>query len=106
FKGLPGLILMVSDSSGCHEFVATGLEYTTESLPKMEVPEYYSKGNRIDFLRNSSVSIERTISRIRAMSAGADIKLNVSGVGELGAYEIDDYLSSFDPDYRGLETDY
>lgn len=106
FKGLPGLILKVSESSGCHEFVATGLEYTTEPLPKMEVPEYYSKGNRIDFLRNSSMSLEMTINRIRAMLPGGNIKLQVSGGAELSADEIPDYLSSFDPDYRGLETDF
>lgn len=106
FEGLPGIILMASDSTGEHSIVATGMEYTTEALPKMEVPEYYSKGNRIDFLKLSSKSLERSINEIMAMHPGAKVIFTVPGAGELSGDEISDYVSSFDPDFKGLETDY
>lgn len=105
-KGLPGLILMAIDSTGCHKFVTTGMEYTSEPLPKMEVPEYYSKGDRISFLKTTSKSLERSINELKAMYPGAEIKFQVSGGPELSADEISDYASSFDPNYKGLETDY
>ena len=106
FEGLPGMILMASDSTGDHSIVVTGIEYTTEPLPKMEVPEYYSKGNRIDFLKLSSKSLERSINEIMAMHPGAKVIFTVSGAGELSGDEITNYVSSFDPNFRGLETDY
>lgn len=106
FVGLPGMILMASDSTGEHSIVATGMEYTTEPLPKMEVPEYYSKGNRIDFLILSSKSLERSINEIMAMHPGAKVIFTVPGAGDLSRDEITDYVSSFDPNFKGLETDY
>ncbi len=106
FEGLPGMILMVSDSTGDHSIVATGMEYTTDPLPKMEVPEYYSKGNRIDFLKLSSKSLERAINEIMAMHPGAKVIFTVPGAGDLSRDEITDYVSSFDPNFKGLETDY
>lgn len=106
FEGLPGMILMASDSTGEQSIVATGMEYTAEPLPKMEVPEYYSKGNRIDFLKLSSKSLERSINEIMAMHPGAKVIFAVPGAGDLSRDEITDYVSSFDPDFKGLETDY
>lgn len=106
FEGLPGMILMVVDSSGNHSFIATGLEYTAEALPVMEVPEYYSKGNRIDFIKHSSKSIDSYIAELKAMYPESGIKLRIPGGQELSIDEISEYYSSFDPNFHGLETDY
>ena len=106
FKGLPGLILMAEDSTGSHKFVANGLEYTGEPMPEMEVPERYSRGDRRDFLKLSSKSLERTINEIKAMYPGANIKFQFAGGDELDLNGMSDYMSTLDPDFKGLETDY
>ena len=106
FEGLPGLILMVSDSTGDHSIVATGMEYTSEPVPKMEVPEYYSKGDRIDFLRLSAKSSDKSINEIMTLYPDTKVIIRIPGVGELSGDEISDYVSLFDPNFKGLETDY
>ena len=106
FVGLPGLILMASDSTGCHTFVATGLEYTSDPRPMMEVPEYYSKGNRTDFLKLSSKSGENYINELKSEYPGVKVIYQVAGGPELSEDEILGYASNFDPEYKGLETDY
>ncbi|MDE6379825.1 MAG: GLPGLI family protein [Muribaculaceae bacterium] len=106
FEGPPGMILMVSDYSGNHTFVATGLEYTAESIPVMEVPEYYSKGNRLEFIKHSSKSIDGYIAELKAMYPESGIKLRFPGGQELSIDEISEYYSSFDPNFQGLEIDY
>ena len=98
--------LIVSDSAGEHSIVATGMEYTSEPMPEMEVPEYYSKGDRIDFLKQSSKSSESSINEIKALFPDTKVIIKVPGVGELSGDEISDYVSSFDSNFKGLETDY
>lgn len=40
------------------------------------------------------------------MYPGSKVKIMVPGGGELSGDEIWDYVSSFDPNFRGLEIDY
>ncbi len=72
----------------------------------MEVPERYSRGDRRDFLKLSSKSLERTINEIKALYPGANIKFQVTGGDELDLNGMSDYMSTLDPDFKGLETDY
>ncbi|MDE5595620.1 MAG: GLPGLI family protein [Muribaculaceae bacterium] len=109
FAGLPGLILYVSDSNGYNTFVATGLEYTKDELPQMEVPEYYHKGNRIEFLRlvrklSQRFSVDALLEQYQIQSQ--DVKIYTSDGRELTSEMIREEQDLLDPNYEELETDY
>lgn len=109
FAGLPGLILSVSDSTGYNTFVATGLEYTKDPLPRMEVPEYYQAGDRIEFLKllnklAQNFSIDLLLDGYQTQSC--DVKIYTSDGRELTPAMIREEQDTFDPNYEELETDY
>lgn len=109
FAGLPGLILYVSDCNGYNTFGATGLEYTKDPLPKMEVPEYYQKGDRIEFLRlvrklSQRFSIDTFLQQYQDQSP--NIKIYTSDGRELTSEMIKEEQALLDPNYEELETDY
>lgn len=100
FAGLPGLVLMATDTTGCHDFIATGLEHPKDPLPEMEVPERYQKGDRIKFLKLRRKVSKQSVRDILARYPGSKVYLPD------GTELTDDYFAAFDPDYDYLETDY
>ncbi len=49
--GLPGLILEASESTGQHQFVATGIESSNQEIVPIYTPKKYDKMSRKDMLR-------------------------------------------------------
>ncbi len=49
--GLPGLILEASESTGQHQFIATGIESSNQEIVPIYNPKKYDKMNRKDMLR-------------------------------------------------------
>lgn len=50
--GLPGLILEASESSGQHQFIADGIEQSTQTIMPIYSPKKYDRMKRKDMLRN------------------------------------------------------
>ncbi len=50
--GLPGLILEASESTGQHQFIATGIETSNQEIVPIYNPKKYDKMNRKDMLRS------------------------------------------------------
>lgn len=71
-SGLPGLIMMATESAGIHSFTANGVEATDEVLPGMPRDDWYHKEGRIKYLRGKFRNLQDPLADL----AGGNLPMN------------------------------
>ncbi len=106
FAGLPGLILMVSESQGIYSFTANGIEATEQEIPGMPRDDWYHKENRIKYLQGKYRHLQDPFADLAGGNLPANTKIFVNGrestVGEVR----DQSRKELDNGYDFLEIDY
>lgn len=106
FAGLPGLILMVSESQGIYSFTANGIEATEQEIPGMPRDDWYHKENRIKYLQGKYRHLQDPFADLAGGNLSANTKIFVNGrestVGEVR----DQSRKELDNGYDFLEIDY
>lgn len=106
FAGLPGLILMVSESQGIYSFTANGIEATEQEIPGMPRDDWYHKENRIKYLQGKYRHLQDPFADLAGGNLPANTKIFVNGrestVGEVR----DQSRKKLDNGYDFLEIDY
>lgn len=106
FAGLPGLILMVSESQGIYSFTANGIEATEQEIPGMPRDDWYHKEDRIKYLQGKYRHLKDPFADLAGGNLPANTKIFVNGrestVGEVR----DQTRKELDNGYDFLEIDY
>lgn len=106
FAGLPGLILMVSESQGIYSFTANGIEATEQEIPGMPRDDWYHKEDRIKYLQGKYRHFQDPFADLAGGNLPANTKIFVNGrestVGEVR----DQTRKELDNGYDFLEIDY
>lgn len=106
FAGLPGLILMVSESQGIYSFTANGIEATEQEIPGMPRDDWYHKEDRIKYLQGKYRHLQDPFADLAGGNLPANTKIFVNGrestVGEVR----DQTRKELDNGYDFLEIDY
>lgn len=106
FAGLPGLILMASESQGIYSFTANGIEATEQEIPGMPRDDWYHKEDRIKYLQGKYRHLQDPFADIAGGNLPPNTKIFVNGrestVGEVR----DQSRKELDSGYDFLEIDY
>ena len=106
FAGLPGVILMASESQGIHSFTANGIEATEQEIPGMPRDDWYHKEDRIKYLQGKYRHLQNPFADLAGGNLPDNAKVFVNGiettVGELRKQ----FRNNLDSGYDFLETDY
>lgn len=106
FAGLPGLILMASESQGIYSFTANGIEATEQEIPGMPRDDWYHKEDRIKYLQGKYRHLQDPFADIAGGNLPPNTKIFVNGrestVGEVR----DQSRKELDNGYDFLEIDY
>ncbi len=106
FAGLPGLILMASESQGIYSFTANGIEATEQEIPGMPRDDWYHKENRIKYLQGKYRHLQDPFADLAGGNLPNNTKIFVNGrestVGEVR----DQSRKELDNGYDFLEIDY
>lgn len=106
FTGLPGLILMATESEGMHSFTANGIESTEQEIPGMVRDDWYHKEDRKKYLQGKYRNLQDPFADLAGGNLPSNAKVFVNGkettVGEIR----DQSRQVRDSGYDFLETDY
>ena len=106
FAGLPGLILMASESQGIYSFTANGIEASEQEIPGMPRDDWYHKEDRIKYLQGKYRHLQDPFADLAGGNLPANTKIFVNGrestVGEVR----DQTRKELDNGYDFLEIDY
>lgn len=106
FTGLPGLILMASESQGIHSFTANGIEATEQEIPGMPRDDWYHKEDRKKYLQGKYRHLQDPFADLAGGNLPANAKVFVNG-RETTVGEVRDQLrKELDNGYDLLEIDY
>ncbi len=106
FTGLPGLILMVSESQGIHSFTANGIEATEQEIPGMPRDDWYHKEDRKKYLQGKCRHLQDPFADLAGGNLPANAKVFVNG-RETTVGEVRDLVrKELDNGYDLLEIDY
>lgn len=106
FAGLPGLILMVTESQGMHSFTANGIETTEQEIPGMVRDDWYHKEDRIKYLQGKYRNLQDPFADLAGGNLSANAKIFVNGVETTVGEVRDQCRKELDSGYDFLETDY
>lgn len=106
FTGLPGLILMATETQGIHWFTANGIEATEQEIPGMVRDDWYHKEDRKKYLQGKYRHLQDPFADLAGGNLPANARVFVNGkettVGEVR----DQSRQVLDSGYDFLETDY
>lgn len=106
FTGLPGLILMATESQGMHSFTANGIEATEQEIPGMVRDDWYHKEDRKKYLQGKYRHLQDPFADIAGGNLPANAKVFVNG-RETTVEEVrNQSRKELDSGYDFLETDY
>lgn len=106
FTGLPGLILMASESHGIHSFTANGIEATEQEIPGMPRDDWYHKEDRKKYLQGKYRHLQDPFADLAGGNLPANAKVFVNG-RETTVGEVRDLVrKELDNGYDLLEIDY
>lgn len=106
FAGLPGLILMATESQGMHSFTANGIEATEQEIPGMVRDDWYHKEDRKKYLQGKYRHLQDPFADIAGGNLPANAKIFVNG-RETTVEEVrNQSRKKLDSGYDFLETDY
>lgn len=106
FTGLPGLILMATESQGMHSFTANGIEATEQEIPGMVRDDWYHKEDRKKYLQGQYRHLQDPFADIAGGNLPANAKIFVNG-RETTVEEVrNQSRKTLDSGYDFLETDY
>jgi len=106
FAGLPGLILLASESDGIHSFIANGIEATEQEIPSMVRADWYHKENRIKYLQGKYKHLEDPLADIAGGNLPMNVKVVVNGKETTRDELRNRTRKMIDSGYDFLETDY
>ncbi len=106
FAGLPGLILLATDSTGLHSFVANGLESSGAKIPGMPRADWYHKEDRIKYLQARYKYLQDPLADIAGGNLPPNAKVFVNGQQTTRDELRRRFLKILDAGYDFLETDY
>lgn len=106
FAGLPGLILMATESEGMHSFTANGIEATEQEIPGMPRDDWYHKEDRIKYLQGKYRHLQDPLADLAGGNLPANAKVFVNG-RETTVEEVRNQSRKvLDSGFDFLETDY
>lgn len=106
FAGLPGVILMATESQGMHSFTANGIEATEQEIPGMPRDDWYLKEDRRKYLQGKYRYLQDPFADIAGGNLPANAKVFVNG-RETTVEEVrNQSRKTLDSGYDFLETDY
>lgn len=106
FTGLPGMILMATESQGMHSFTANGIEATEQEIPGMVRDDWYHKEDRRKYLQGKYRYLQDPFADIAGGNLPANAKVFVNG-RETTVEEVrNQSRKTLDSGYDFLETDY
>ena len=106
FAGLPGVILMASESQGIHSFTANGIEATEQEIPGMPRVDWYHKENRLKYLQGKYRHHQNPFADLAGGNLPDNAKVFVNGIETTVGELREQSRNNFDSGYDFLETDY
>lgn len=106
FAGLPGVILMASESQGIHSFTANGIEATEQEIPGMPRDDWYHKEDRLKYLQGKYRHLQNPFADLAGGNLPDNAKVFVNGIETTVGELREQSRNNFDSGYDFLETDY
>lgn len=106
FSGLPGLILMATESAGIHSFTATGIESVDQDIPGMPRDDWYHKEDRRKYLRGKFKNLQDPLADISGGNLPKNAKIYVNGAATTREELREKARKILDAGYDLIETDY
>lgn len=104
--GLPGLILLASESDGIHSFIANGIETTEQNIPGMVRADWYHKEDRKKYLLGKYKNLEDPLADIAGGNLPMNVRIVVNGEETTREELRSRTRKIIDAGYDLLETDY
>ncbi len=106
FAGLPGVILMASESQGIHSFTENGIEATEQEIPGMPRDDWYHKEDRLKYLQRKYRHLQNPFADLAGGNLPDNAKVFVNGIETTVGELREQSRNNFDSGYDFLETDY